>query len=312
MGHRTGGAEPDPGRRRHTRIQTGKSTRRGWTTLLTCGLAILVVLSPVLSGGHGAGHIQVVLGVGRSAPHEISHPSNSTDCNLVNESYFNGTVSALGWPSEFGPDAYVMWSDLCGTPTFASLLQEWGGWTWEPPVTANGTTTPGYWTALNFSVQFGASRPPSAWGNWTYFGVSWISWAPLPSNASKDCAGPPCKWNEYWTGSLPGTNYSGPSLTFMGIVSVPGPPPPKGESHSGALNPSVYVEFGLPVAAVLAIGVGALVTHRRRKAKTRQDRAEAPTPRPPESLPTPPYPSRSSERESGTAGESLDPLDDAF
>ncbi|HTS32978.1 MAG TPA: hypothetical protein VMI55_03445 [Thermoplasmata archaeon] len=173
---------------------------------------------------------------------------------MLSSSYFAGTESSFGWPSSYANDTEIIWAKLCNDTSFESLLAEWGGWYWIPPVTANGTTTPGYWIASNLSMPIEESGPPSAWGNWTYFTVTWLSWASIPPNVTSTCGGPPCLWSEVWVASLPGTSYTGPYLTISYSFSAGGPPP----SHSSPAPVSSL--WGLAIAAWVGLLAGGGLT----------------------------------------------------
>ena len=97
---------------------------------------------------------------------QSAHPLNATDCGLVSATYIQGTVSAIDWPPSYATDVEIIYANLCNDSAFVTLLSQWGGWYWFPPITANGTTTPGYLVALNLTLQFGWRGPPS-WGNWS-------------------------------------------------------------------------------------------------------------------------------------------------
>jgi hypothetical protein len=239
-----------------------------WPSTLTAALGIaigaIVVLTPLavpsfqgLGAALSPGGPPVALA---PAPQSL-HPLNATDCGLLSSSYITGTESAAGWPPSYANDTEVIWAKLCNDTSFVSLLAEWGGWYWFPPVTANGTTTPGYLVALNLSMSIGGSGPPSAWGNWTYFMVTWTSWASVPKNASSTCRGVPCRWSETWVGSLPGTNYTGPSLYIYTPFTGGGPPPP---SPSGPAGPSAVAWLGPLLGAALAVGMAILAAVRVR------------------------------------------------
>ncbi len=170
----------------------------------------------------------------------------------------------MGWPPSYAKDIQIMFAKLCNDTAFVTLLSIWGGWHWTPPVTANGTTTPGSWAPSNFSLQFGGSGPPSAWGNWTYFGLEWISWANVPANATTHGPCRPCQWAEFWSGSLPGTNYTGPNLTIYQVIIVGGPSGPGSAGPTGLFLLLSNVWFvGLLAAVVLAVAISSLVVSRR-------------------------------------------------
>jgi hypothetical protein len=197
---------------------------------------------------------------------QSARPLNATDCGLLSATYIQDSVSEIGWPASYATDTEIMYAKLCNDSAFVSLLAEWGGWHWMPPVTANGTTTPGYLIAANFSLGLAGSAPPSAWGNWSGFGVQWVSWDTVPASVSSPGTCPPCHWDEVWSGSLPGTNYSGPNLTIYPLTSAGGPPPPS--RSAGPASPTSssadawYV--GLLAGVDLVVAVTALVAFRRR------------------------------------------------
>jgi hypothetical protein len=251
---------------------------------------------------------------------EAIAPLNATDCGLFSSEYFNGTVSSLGWPPSYAEDVQIMYDKICNNSTFVTLLSEWGGWHWISPVTENGTTTPGYWAAANFTVQFGGSGPPSPWSNSTAFVVTWISDEPVPPNVSSFGKCRPCEWQEDWVGSLPGTNYTGPN-----IIVYP-PIPTGGPSGGGSAGPSGYF-LGLPSAwfvgvlsgvAILAATSALLVSRRRASQGSNQPGTPAMDELPGTSgqrAPQPefaqPGPSQM-DRPSTNSIEPSDPLDDAF
>jgi len=235
-------------------------------------LAIVVVLSllalsswvmPVVAGG-GASLPRPGGATSAAVAPQTPVPLNATDCGLLSSSYIAGTVAAFGWPSSYAKDIEIIWAKLCNDTTFESLMAEWGGWYWFPPVTANGTTTPGYWIASNLSMPIGGSGPPSAWGNWTNFIVTWTSWASVPANADSTCWEVPCRWSETWAGSLPGTNYTGPSLYIYEPFSAGGAPPPSSPGSPGPAGPSAVTWLGPLLGGALAVAMAILVAARVR------------------------------------------------
>jgi hypothetical protein len=245
-----------------------------WPSALTAALGIaigaIVVLTPLAVPsfqGLGAALSPGGPPVGLAPAPQSLHPLNATDCGLVSSSYIAGTVSAIGWPPSYATDVEIVWAKLCNDSAFVTLLAEWGGWYWMPPVTANGTTTPGYLLAANLSLPFAWSGPPSPWGNWSYFMITWNSWASVPANANSTCWEIPCRWSETWVASLPGTNYTGPSLYIYEPFSAGGPPPPSSPGSPGApgpAGPSAVTWLGPLLGGALAIAMAILVAVRVR------------------------------------------------
>jgi hypothetical protein len=196
---------------------------------------------------------------------QSARPLNATDCGLLSATYIQGSVSGIGWPPGYATETEIMYAKLCNDSAFVSLLAKWGGWHWMPPVTSNGTTTPGYLVSLNFTLEFGQSGPPSAWGNWSDFVVEWVSWNAVPANVSSPGTCPPCIWVEFWAGSLPGTNYSRPNLTVYELSSGGGPPTSR---SPGPVSPASSFQdawfVGLIAGVDLVVAVTALVAFRRR------------------------------------------------
>jgi hypothetical protein len=247
-------------------------------------------------------------------------PSNATDCGLLSPSYIQGTESSQGWPPSYAQDTQIMFAKLCNDTAFLTLLSEWGGWHWTPPVTANGTTIPGSWYPGNFSLQLGGSGPPSAWGNWTYFGLEWISWVKIPSNVTTHGPCRPCQWAEFWAGSLPGTNYTGPNLTIHQALSLGGPssPGPSGVAGLFSLISNVWVD-GLLATVVLAVAISSLVVVRRRASRPppqsgppARAEAEVRSGTPAAVLGQLPNITSRIDAQQDTSLESSDPLNDAF
>jgi hypothetical protein len=316
-------AEPPGMRRMHAvRFQFvrhgGRSNAPTTAFILTIVVSLFVVGSlamPLLEGRAGS----LPQAGGPVTPAIVPQtlvPSNATDCGLVTSTYFNGTISSLGWPPSYATDSEIMFAKLCNDTAFVTLLSEWGGWHWIPPVTANGTTTPGYVVSANFTLQFGGS----GWGNWTFFVVQWISWDKIPANVTSAAPCHPCQWVEYWTGSLPGTNYTGPNLTIYPVIYAGGPPSPGPSGPTGLFLVLTNVWFVCLLAAVvLAVAIFSLVVVRGRSprrppksgslARTEGEVRSGTAPPVPGQLPEDASPTHARQ---GIAPESSDPLDDAF
>jgi hypothetical protein len=317
---------PDTPRMPAVRSRFGRRVGRSFALCVAPGIAVVVSLMvvgssalPVL-GGQAVSLSQSGTPIAPAVAPQTPVPSNATDCGLLSPYYIQGTTSSLGWPPSYAKDVEIMFAKLCNDTAFVDLLSEWGGWHWAPPVTANGTTTPGYWAPSNFTVQFGGSGPPSAWGNWTTFLVTWTSWESAPANVSSPGTCPPCEWQEYWVGSLPGTNYTGPNLTVHQLVSTGGSSPPGSSGPTGLfllLSNAWFV--GILSAVVIAVAISSLVVVRRRASRPRSQSGPLAkvddgvmsgiTPpvlgeRPGDATPT--------HAEQGISPESSDPLDDAF
>jgi hypothetical protein len=265
---------PDWQRIRAVQCRFGEDINRSST--LTTAFLMTFVISLLVTGSWatpiihrpGVSSPQAVPLVTPALAPQTPVPSNATDCGLLSPYYIQGTVSALGWPPSCAKDIQVVFAKLCKDTAFVTLLSEWGGWHWTPAVTANGTTTPGSWAPSNFSVQLGGSGPPSAWGNWTYIGVVWISWEKIPANATVRGACRPCQWNDYWTGSLPGSNFTGPNLTIYQPISGGASSPPSSAGVAGLLSllSNVWL-VGLLGAVVLAVAISSLAVVRRRASR---------------------------------------------
>ncbi len=174
---------------------------------LGTGLALVVVSFP----GTGVTDGSTPPAVGNRSPALIS-PLNTTDCSLVGNQ--SGTVAAIGWPSSFANDITSMFAKLCVDPVFVQQVSEWGGWRFVPPVTANGTTTPGFWWPGNFTEQYGGAGPPCPCSNSTSFNLQYLAGSNAshpPGNVTGNCTGL-CGWVETWYGFLPGDNYTGPNF----------------------------------------------------------------------------------------------------
>jgi hypothetical protein len=192
----------------------------------------------------------------------LAVPRNATDCGLLPSAVVAEQISTLGWPSNWTGDVMTMYGKLCGDPQFTQALLEWGALRWEPPLTINGTTMPGYWVASNFTLQFYGSGPPSPVRHDVDFVVGWYA-ATGASGANSTVSGnctQDCVWDDTWIGSLPGTNYTGPNLTVepaicTGCLGV----------YNGSLGSTIFGSAVVLVGLLCGVGVGArhYLRHRR-------------------------------------------------
>jgi hypothetical protein len=165
----------------------------------------------------------------------------------------------MGWASIEG-NVSSIFAKLCVMPVFESLLLEWGGWVYVPPVTANGTTVPGHIAGpTNFTAYYEGfgSNPPL----YVDFAVQWVG------TCTANQSGIPndlwCSWSEYWTGNTSNDNLTGPFFEVGPVIIAGGPE--RSQPASFPLNDLLLVG-GLAAALVVVASI-VVVTRRGRIAK---------------------------------------------
>jgi hypothetical protein len=175
----------------------------------------------------------------------------------------NGNVSYCGLLGEdpaaiadlpnFTANVSALWSNLCGTPAFVSVINEWGNLRFVSSGSGNNTSAGNnisYWTATNLSIQTGGviGQVPSV-----FFVIAWVS---LCDNSTLGPAPSKCSFEEYWAGNLSSNQLRGPfSSERPEISTVPGVSSPV---SSPLLSREFIVAVGLAIAIVVGISIALL------------------------------------------------------
>jgi len=157
-------------------------------------------------------------------------------------------VAGVADQPNYTANVSALWADLCQSPAFIALINEWGNLQFVAPGSGANIS---YWAAANLSLQSGGvdGGVPNV-----YFVVSWA--APC-DNRSLGPSNTPCSYQEDWSGNLSTDHLSGPFSSDRISMCMCGPSP------SSTPFPYGWVAVAVVAGAAFLLASAYLVLRRR-------------------------------------------------
>jgi len=245
----SGGQSP----RTQARSDRGGSSVRAAFALI-CVVGLLLTVPALCLPGWGDGR------PGSANPVPSSDPARDTVSVPLNVSYcgvLGPDVTGVADQPNYTANVSALWSDLCHSPAFIEVINEWGNLQLVSPGSGANLS---YWAAANLSLQVGGvtGGVPNV-----YFVVAW---AARCDNLSLGTSNTPCSYQEDWSGNLSTDHLSGPFSSERISICMCGPSP------SGTPFPYGWVAVAV-VAGAASVLASAVVLRRRRPPGSRREPA---------------------------------------